>query len=191
VIKESIPVAFSHVNNEYHLIDKLNETRLDSGYKLIFLNMVLLFTNIPLELTTYSIEKRWGLINDNRLIPKNKFMGATNLVLNSTSFHLIRNFTSKQHSEDGLSFVSDSGRFSHKILEIVAIKKMSFHIPFYFRYVDDILMAERTDALDFIKETFNSFHDRLQFTLESEDNNRINLLNVTSMHSITKLFDMF
>jgi len=36
--------------------------------------------------------------------------------------------------------------------------------PFYYRYVDDILLAAPLNLLDNILEIFNYFHDRLKFT---------------------------
>ena len=49
-------------------------------------------------------------------------------------------------------------------LETKAIARLGFQLPFYFRYVDDIVMAVPSDMIDFILTTFNSFHPRLQFT---------------------------
>jgi len=64
-------------------------------------------------------------------------------------------------------------------LEQMAISQLSIHLPFYFRYVDDILLAAPGEWLDKILNIFNSFHERLQFTLEISDNNSINFLDVT------------
>jgi len=46
-----------------------------------------------------------------------------------------------------------------------------------FRYVHDIL--SRREWLDKISGIFNSFYERIQFTLEISDNDRINFLDVT------------
>jgi len=51
-------------------------------------------------------------------------------------------------------------------------------VPFYFRYVDDIAMAIPSSVYDTILEAFNSFHPRLQFTMELGGNN-LNFLDVT------------
>jgi len=39
-------------------------------------------------------------------------------------------------------------------------------LPSYFRYVDDIAMAILSDSINKVLNIFNSFHPRLQFTLE-------------------------
>jgi len=45
--------------------------------------------------------------------------------------------------------------------------------------VDDVLLAESPEVFDIIVEVFNSFHNRLQFTLEINKKNRLNFLNLT------------
>lgn len=53
-----------------------------------------------------------------------------------------------------------------------AIEKLSFEIPFFKRYVDDIFTCIPFDKKDEILAAFNSIHPRLKFTieLESRDN---------------------
>jgi len=77
-------------------------------------------------------------------------------------------------------------------LEIKAIDKLPFEFPLYRGYVDDILLAAHFDQLGTILDTFNSFHDRLQFTLEISINNRINFLDVTIILDDQKIvFDRY
>lgn len=64
-------------------------------------------------------------------------------------------------------------------LETSCLAKLSFPVPFYVRYVDDILMAIPADCLDLVLEVFNSYHPRLQFTAEVQTQNRINFLGIT------------
>jgi len=77
-------------------------------------------------------------------------------------------------------------------LETKSIKRLPFELPLYCRYVGDILLAAPFDQLNKILETFNSFHERLQFTLEIGINNRINFLDVTIILDDQKiLFDRY
>jgi len=55
-------------------------------------------------------------------------------------------------------------------LEQKAIE-LPIKLPFYFRYVDGILLAVPFIYFDKILKIINSFHERLQFTLEISDNN--------------------
>jgi len=77
-------------------------------------------------------------------------------------------------------------------LETKAIERLPFELPLYCRYVDDVLLAAPFDQLNKILETFNSFHKRLQFTLEIGINNKINILDITIILDDQKiLFDRY
>ena len=45
---------------------------------------------------------------------------------------------------------------------------LSFQLPFYFRYVDDIITAVPFNKIEIIKNTFNSYNHKIQFTIEKE-----------------------
>jgi len=51
-------------------------------------------------------------------------------------------------------------------LETRALKNLSIELPFYYRYVDDIMLAAPRDKSKNVLDTFNSFHPRFQFTIE-------------------------
>jgi len=59
-----------------------------------------------------------------------------------------------------------------------ALKKTDISIPFYFRYVDDIIMTVPSSEIDKVLTNFNTWHPKLQFTMEV-DGNRINVLDLT------------
>ena len=50
------------------------------------LDVISLFTNIPIDLVSKSIEKRWDYIIKNTTIPLNEFLSAVNFVLDSMFF---------------------------------------------------------------------------------------------------------
>ncbi|XP_018361974.1 PREDICTED: uncharacterized protein LOC108760480 [Trachymyrmex cornetzi] len=51
-------------------------------------------------------------------------------------------------------------------LENYALERFGTEVPFYFRYVDDIVTAIPNHLINEFLKVFNSFHSRLQFTLE-------------------------
>ena len=57
----------------------------NNNYSLISLDAISLFTNIPLDLAIKSISDRWRFIT-HRCIPKDEFLKALRLVLESTFF---------------------------------------------------------------------------------------------------------
>ncbi|KYQ47789.1 hypothetical protein ALC60_13178 [Trachymyrmex zeteki] len=66
--------------------DKLNGTRFDSQYVLASLDVVSLFTNIPVDLAANSIDRRWDYISAKTSISKQEFIIAVSFVLDSTFF---------------------------------------------------------------------------------------------------------
>lgn len=63
-------------------------------------------------------------------------------------------------------------------LEANALGRIRVHLPFYFRYVDSIVMAVSNNLIDFTLMKFNFFHPRMQFTVKREGD-KINFLNIT------------
>jgi len=53
------------------------------------------------------------------------------------------------------------------------MNKLNVVFPFYYRYVDDILLLTPSDKVDIILNTFNNIHNRLKFTVEYENNRSI------------------
>jgi len=74
------------IENSFEIVTKLRGQFLDTQHCLIFLDVVLLFTNVPLELAIGSIEKRWHFISETTDIPYTELIAGVRLVLNSSSF---------------------------------------------------------------------------------------------------------
>jgi len=76
-------------------------------------------------------------------------------------------------------------------LEKKALGNLNLDIPFYCLYVDDIAMAVPKDS-QFILETFNLLHPRLQFAMET-GGKELNFLDVTMVLNKNNLleFDLY
>jgi len=105
------------------------------------------------------------MIQVNTAIPKDEFINAVKLIINSTFFQFNNTIYKKIF---GTSIGSPLSPIVADIvlqdLEIKALECLSFRIPIYYKYVDDILFVAH---FNHILKTFNSFHERLQFTLET------------------------
>lgn len=64
-------------------------------------------------------------------------------------------------------------------LEIKVIKKLPWKLIFYFCFVGDILICVPEDKINHLLSYFNSYHPRLNFTTEIENNNSIHFLDIT------------
>jgi len=58
ILIKNIPVSDSHLNNSFDLVQKLKDIQVDDDYILISLDVVSLFTNIPIDLVIESMSKR-------------------------------------------------------------------------------------------------------------------------------------
>ena len=63
-------------------------------------------------------------------------------------------------------------------LEKICITSLPFQLPFYFRYVNDIITAVPANEIDTIKQSFNNYSHKIQFTIEEELYNEICFLDV-------------
>jgi len=91
---------------------------------------------------------------------------AVSFILNSTyfSFALIA-FINKHGSPMGFPLSSIIADLVMKDLEEKVLERIGTQVLFYFRYVDDIIMAISFSFHDDILDIFNSFHSKLQFTM--------------------------
>ncbi|KYN21863.1 hypothetical protein ALC57_05757 [Trachymyrmex cornetzi] len=63
---------------------------------------------------------------------------------------------------------------------------------FYYRYVDDIIMTLPKDKIDSTLNCFNSYHERIKFTVEHSNKNGINFLDVKLLIENGRLiFDIY
>jgi hypothetical protein len=67
-------------------------------------------------------------------------------------------------------------------LEESMLNNLNYPIPFFYRYVDDCITAIPKDKIDDILKHFNSYHKKIQFTIEIENQNKINFLDTTLHH---------
>ncbi|XP_018361292.1 PREDICTED: uncharacterized protein LOC108760021 [Trachymyrmex cornetzi] len=75
-------------------------------------------------------------------------------------------------------------------LEKKALDTLGFYIPFYVRYVDDIAMGIPCEKTSEILNIFNSFHPRLQFTMEI-GGSELNFLDITIIKNERLEFDWY
>jgi len=71
-------------------------------------------------------------------------------------------------------------------LERTALESLPFSLGFYVRYVDDIALSIHKENIDNFLNMFNSYHPRLNFTME-RGSNSLNFLDVTLIKKDTYL----
>lgn len=93
--------------------------------------------------------KRWDLISKNTSIPLEEFLKAIRLILNSTNFSFNHTFYKQIFGTPMGSPLSPIlADIIMQDLETVAIERLPFQFPLYYRYVDDIILAAPSSALE-------------------------------------------
>lgn len=177
------------IKNSIDLVDKIKNFKMQTGFKLGSLDIVNMFSNIPIpvciNLIVNMLEKR----STNPLIVRD-VVSLLNTTLKQNYFCFNNKFfkqTAGLAMGSPLSpllaeiFMAD---LEHTILNLDHAKS---RIKFWYRYVDDILICtEGTDRqMEGFLEVINSLNPKIKFTFEKEENNSINFLDLT----ITKIDD--
>lgn len=193
ILNESLKKLPSYIKNSFELVSKLKGLQFENDITLASLDVVSLFTNIPITEVINSITKRWDQVELNTIIPLNEFLIATNLILNSTYFSF-NNVYYKQifGTPMGSPLSPIVADLVLQDLETTVLESLPYRLPVYYRYVDDILFAApKTHIIDILNH-FNLYHNRLQFTLEVGVKNHINFLNVSiSVDGSFLKFDLY
>ncbi|KAL6433470.1 hypothetical protein ACFW04_006535 [Cataglyphis niger] len=156
----------SHVKDDWSFAIDIKD-KLINDDKIISLDFTTLFTNIPKELVLRAIEKRWNDIAPNTKFNLSQFLYAVEIILDWTS----SSFNGKFYEQ---IFDSPMGSPLSPILadivmddlETHCLGLLSFAVPVYYRYVDDIFAIVPRVKVDEINVIFNSYHQRLKFTHE-------------------------
>jgi len=179
VLTSSLTQDDKQVKNSFELYKTLSGKKISDTHMLISLDVVSLFTNIPQDLAINSILKRWALIKLKTNIPKDEFLEAIKLTLSSTYFVFNKKIYRQTYGTPMGSPLSPI--IAHMVLQDLeeeVLEKINCNIPFYYRYVDDIVLAAPIDQIKKIVDTFNTFHDRLQFTVELEANKSLSFMDL-------------
>jgi len=86
ILSISIPRADYQVKNSFELNAALSNIIIPLSHNLFSLDVISIFTNVPLNLALNKINKRWEHIERSTKISKKDFMGAIEFVLSSTYF---------------------------------------------------------------------------------------------------------
>lgn len=177
-----------NIKNSTHLKEDLQTIDIEETDLLISLDVVSLFTNIPIHLATKIVLKKWDTIKNHTNIPKNNFMKILDFCLKDNNYFCFDNNTYIQNY--GMPM---GNPLSPTIATIVLddlidytldnLKSQNIEIKYITKYVDDFFaIIKQKDKQTILKE-FNYYHNKLKFTMEEEENNKINYLDVT-IHKI-------
>lgn len=177
-----------NIKNANQLKEKIQHISIEEDDTLISLDVVSLFTNIPIHLAIKIITKKWDTIKPHTDISKNQFIKLLEFCLKDNNYFKFNNKIYIQNygmpMGNPLSPII-AGIVLDDLLEYTLdnLKTQNIHIKYITKYVDDFFaIIKQKDKLQILKE-FNYYHNKLKFTIEEENHNRLNFLD-TTIHKI-------
>lgn len=169
--------------NDYHMTDSfkfsefINNFELPNNFVLVSFDVTSLFTNIPVQLVTDSISRRWNSIQQHTNITKDMFLQLLTFIFQSTYFTYDNRFFKQIFGTPMGSVVSPIiAQYVMDDFLDVCLPRLPFKMPFIKKYVDDIICAVPENEVDSTLQVFNSIHQNIQFTVERETNHAVPFL---------------
>ena len=162
-------------------IEKLRTLRIQEGYKMVSLDVVSLFTKVPLDYTINIIlDKIYKEKTIRTKLSKEELKELIELCTKEMHF----SYNEKIYQQtSGVAMGSPLGPVLANIfmvhLEQEMIPRLSGVMSTWFRYVDDTFTFIKEDQIEYVQQTLNSFHTDISFTYETEVGNKIAFLDVS------------
>ncbi|EJY57408.1 AAEL017571-PA [Aedes aegypti] len=171
-----------HIVNSFQFAEEMREQQITNQDVLFSLDVVSLFTNVPVDFALESIRLRWEEIEEHTKLDEESFTEMVKIVLDSTYFQYKGKFYKQKFGIPMGSPISPV--VANIVLERIekdALEKLCTRgiVPRFFkRYVDDCLLCARKEEVEAILNVFNGFHQRLQFTVELEVEGKLKFLDM-------------
>lgn len=180
ILKHAYTVDEFHVKNSFEFVESMQNVILPGNeYILVSLDVKSLFTNIPTDLVLELISLKWNIISQHTKLTLVNFVTLFKFCVDNNYFKNEDHFY-KQIFGLGmgncLSPICSDIVMQH--LQNTCLDMLSFKPPFFKRYVDDIATSIPETKIDELLSVFNSFHPRLQFTIELENEGKLPFLDV-------------
>lgn len=175
-----------HIKDSWDFVKSIKNITIPNNYSMFSLDVTSLYTNIPVDLVVNVINKKWTLIQEHTILPKNEFIKAIKLCCNSTYFQKDEEF---YQQISGLPMGAPiSAPLANIVMEDIEQEALTnLNIKMYKRYVDDIFIIADCHMITTIHNKFNQIHNKIQFTIEKEEDKTLNFLDITLKNNNGKL----
>jgi hypothetical protein len=200
IIKTEVRLENNHsLKNSLHLIENIKNINVDQRHTLASLDITNLYTNIPVDETLIILQnnlENHSTMSDHK---RNELMALLRIVLKQNYFCFNNDFFIQCK---GLAMGSPlSGILAEIFLNHLENKNLwndenryKDKIIFFYRYVDDIIILYDGNSrqVNIFNKFMNKIHPNMKFTLELEENNSLNFLDLTLKKSDNRfMFNVF
>uniref|UniRef100_A0A8D8SBU3 Reverse transcriptase domain-containing protein n=1 Tax=Cacopsylla melanoneura TaxID=428564 RepID=A0A8D8SBU3_9HEMI len=168
-----------NVKNSYQFRDFIKSKTINNGYKLISLDVVSLFTKIPTSLAVNLVLEKWDIIKNHTDIDLDLFKEIIEFCLSTAYFTYNGSIYTQSSLAMGCSLSPIIADIVLDDLFDKILPQLNDSVQFCVKYVDDTFLSVDENKIDFVLNTFNSYHPEIQFTLEVENNCCLPFLDVS------------
>jgi hypothetical protein len=165
----------------------------EPDHELVSFDVVSLFTNIPLDLVFEILEERWDEIDEHTGLNKTQFFNLLRFCLYDCNYFLYDSNIYKQ--KEGLAMGSSlSAVLSDFVMERLLdtqIPKLPHKPIFFKKYIDDNITIIPKHLINETLNILNSFHPKIQFTKENQQNSKIPFLDMTLIKENDRIITNF
>lgn len=168
-----------NITNTFQFVEEFRGYSLPENHILISLDVVSLFTVIPLDLVNEIIKEKWNLIAEHCSWDRDTFLTGLKLIFDTSIFtfdNVIYHQVEGTPMGSKISPVLALIVMDYALDEILINNGSVFRINFIKKYVDDLVLGVHKDDVNTVLNCFNDFHPSIQFTMELESNNSIPFL---------------
>lgn len=193
ILKQAIDDKYD-VKNSSEVVKRIEGLTIEENEELVSFDIVSLFPSIPIKHAIDLVDEIWDDIAKLTLIPKDLFFKMLIFVLQEATFFTYLGTIFQQI--DGSAMGSNISPPIAKLVVNKGLGKVCHLFPselkLFMNYVDDFLAIIPKDEIDKVHECLNSFHPRIQFTVEHENNKCIPFLDVLIINDNGKVtFDWY
>lgn len=191
-VLKNIVMEEYNIKNSLQLKEKIEKITLEEDEILISLDVVSLFTNIPIHLAINNIMKKWNMIQNYTKIPRKRFLDLLNFCLKENNYFMYGGKTFSQIKGmpmgNPLSPIIADIVLDHLLEQSIEdLQKNNIQIKLLTKYVDDLFAIIKRKDEEAILKKFNEYHKNLKFTLEKEKNKSITYLDMRIYREKDKL----
>lgn len=166
-----------YTEDTYTFVKFINNKTIQSNYELVSFDVISLFNNITLQDTIEAINLKWDDITNKCKYSKQEFNYIIEHLFNNSYFTYNKTFYKQICGTPmGANVSSIIAQYVMDLALDRIIQKLNFQIPFIKKFVDDIITAIPKNNIQTTLNTFNSYNNNIQFTIEREENNSLPFL---------------